>query len=124
MNIRLTRPPQQNASALEWQQWWERLWRLVLPSATTSGDAAATIPAGSTYHGVTALSAGRSLTLPLTTGVVDGQELVIQDESNAAAAHTITLLAGAGDTLKGPSTITTNYGRRRLFKREATWYSA
>jgi hypothetical protein len=124
MNARLTRPPQQNSSKAEWQQWAELLWRVVLPAASVSGDANATIPSTSTYHGVTALTAGRNVTLPSTGDVPDGAPLVVQDESNAAGAHTITLLAAAGDTIKGTSTISSNYGRRALYKRAKVWYSA
>lgn len=123
MNNFLPQPPD-IAAALELPRWLGLLWNYVRPSASTSGDAAASIPSGSTYHGVTALTAPRTLTLPPTRSVPDGSELVVQDESAAAGTHTITLAAAAGDTAAGAATISSNRGRRVAIKRATTWWIA
>lgn len=112
----------------EWQQWFDLLFKYmentVLRSAT-SGDAVATLLANQGYHGVTALSAPRTLTLPDAEGLEDGHMVIIQDESGAAGTHTITVAAGTSDTLNGASTITANYGRLTVIKRGSNdWYGA
>jgi len=123
MNNFLPQPPGLSA-ALELPRWLGLLWNYVRPSASTSGDTAASIPSGSTYHGVTALTAPRTLTLPPCSNVPDGSTLVIQDESAAAGTHTITLAAAGADTAAGATTITTNRGRRTAIKRVTTWWIA
>jgi len=123
VNNFLPKPPD-IAAALELPKWLGLLWDHVRPAVSTSGDAAASIPSSSNYHGVTALTAPRTITLPPTRNVPDGSQLVIQDESAAAGAHTITLAADSGDTASGATTITTNKGRRVAIKREKTWWIA
>lgn len=130
MSIPLPNPPYVPETPLEVARWFETLVRKVRGQVSTSGDAAATIPSASTYHGVTALSAPRTLTLPdaSTAGTLtDGDELIVQDESGSAGAQTITIAAAGTDTINGGAsvTITTAYGRRRLIRRGAgKWFSA
>lgn len=111
-NLSLPKPPIIGSSDTEWAQYWEKVWRYLVPERSTSGDAAATIPTGSSYHGVTALTAARILTLPPASDYLEALPLTIQDESAAAGTYTITLSASAGDTLVGLNTITSNNGRR------------
>jgi hypothetical protein len=115
----LPNPPKGNASPIEREQWEERLARFVRPLVATSGDADADISSNTTYHGVTALSAPRDLTLPPSERVSDAQEILIQDESGAAGSHTITIETQGTDTVNGASsvTISSNYGRKRIVKR-------
>jgi hypothetical protein len=114
----------------EWQSWFERLFRYVentVLRGTTSGDAAATILPNQSYHGVTALTAGRTLTLPATSSLEDNHLLIIQDESGSGGTHTITIQRAGSDTINGATnvTITSNYGRRTLIKSGAgKWFSA
>jgi hypothetical protein len=125
VNFPLPPPPLQNASKEQWDQWFQALSRFVRPQASTSGDAGAVIPSGSTYHGVTGpLTAGRTLTVPPTASVPDGASLVVQDESGNAGTHNLTLQASAGDTLLGSAVINSNYGRKVLAKRGAKWFAA
>jgi len=117
------------AQWVEWQQWFDRLFKYInntVLRGTTSGDAAATIKADQSYHGITAISAARTITLPLTSGLDDNHLLIIQDESGAAGSFTITIAAGVGDLINGAAsvTITTNYGRRTLIKSSSRkWFS-
>jgi len=127
MAIKFPPPPKNPLDLNEWALWYETLWRRVRGLVVTTGDAAATIGSGETYHGVTALTAGRILTLPPANSLQDGDELIIQDESGAAGTHTITISRAGSDTINGSTsvTITSNYGRRRLIKRgSGAWYSA
>ncbi len=124
MGIPFPPPPREKKDERQFEQWIETAWRYVRPSCTTSGDAPATIPDGATYHGVTALGAPRTITLPEAKTMLDGESIVIQDESGLAGTHTITVAAAAGDTLNGSVTIASNYGRRTVIKRGAAlWYS-
>lgn len=115
-------PPREKFNEQQLQQWLEQVWRWVRPRTSTSGDAAASIPNDSTYHGVTALTAGRILTLPKSSEVTDGMELVIQDESGAAGTHNITIAPQGSDVLRGATTISSNYGRRLIIKRGTAFY--
>lgn len=126
MNVFLAPPPTQNANADEWVQWYEILHKLLIPARTTSGDAAATIPTASTYHAVTALTMPRTITLPPAKDYLEGLALVIQDESGAAGTHNITISRAGSDTVNGGAsvTISSNYGRRTLFRTGSTWFSA
>lgn len=125
MNNILSKAPKSVDIPVEVDLWFEQLWYSVTPECSTSGDAAATIPSGSNYHGVTALSSPRTLTLPSSDKLKDGQSLIIQDESGAAGTHTISFAAASGDNIYGGTTITTNYGRRTCIKRgKGKWYCA
>lgn len=120
-------PPPRSGSETEWEQYTETTYRYIKGSVATSGDAAETLSGGTTYHGVTALSAPRTLTLPAASDLSDGDELVVQDESGAAGTHTITIARAGSDTINGATsaTITSNYGRKRLIKRGAgQWFSS
>ncbi len=120
-------PPPKRGSETEWEQYAETTYRYIKGSVATSGDEAAVINAGSTYHGVTELSAPRTLTLPPASDLSDGDEIVIQDESGGAGTYTLTITRAGTDTVNGTNsvTITTNYGRRRLIKRGAgKWFSS
>jgi alcohol dehydrogenase YqhD (iron-dependent ADH family) len=121
MNNILPTPPKQGASENQWQQWYESLWKKVSASIGTSGDAAATISSGTTYHGVTALTAGRILTLPAASALQDGDVIIVQDETGDAAAHNITIATAGTDTVNGAASVslTTNYGRKTIVKRGA-----
>lgn len=127
MNITLPSPPQQNEFSVEERTWRETLYRYVRPNCTTSGDAAASIPSSSTYHGVTALSAPRILTLPSSDQLRDGEQIIVQDESGDAGTHNITIARAGSDAINGSNSvdITTDYGRCVLIKRgSGNWYSA
>lgn len=125
MAIRFPQPPRDLKNEAEVSAWLENLWNKVRGSVVTTGDAAATIGSGETYHGVTALTAPRTLTLPLASNMQDGDEIIIQDESGSAGAQTITIAAAGTDTLYGANTITAAYGRRRIIKRgTGKFYSA
>lgn len=119
MNIALHPPPREMADQVSWQQWTENLWRFVSNSVQTSGDANATISSGTTLHGVTSLTAPRTLTLPEAAKLSDGDMLVVQDESGSAGTHAITIQRQGTDTINGGTsiTITTNFGRRTFIKR-------
>ena len=131
----IIRPPvtqlTQDALWTEWQLWFQRVFdyieNAVLRTAT-SGDAAATIKIGEGYHGVTAISAARVLTLPLVASLEDGYTIVVQDESGSASGgNTITVTAAGSDTINGGTTavISSAYGRVTLIKSgTAAWYSA
>lgn len=123
MNVFLPPPPKQNSNQAEWEYWYETLYKLLVPSRSTSGDAAATIPTGSSYHGVTALTSGRTLTLPPAKDYLEALPLVVQDESGSAGTYTITISAAGSDTIAGSNTITTNYGRRTLYRTGTKWFS-
>jgi len=111
----------------EWQQWFDLLFKYVentVLRSDVSGDAAATILRNQSYHGVTALTAPRTITLPSASSIEDGHMLIIQDESGSAGSQTITIAPASGDTLTGTSSITSNNGRAVLIKRGvSTWYS-
>lgn len=127
MAEKLPKPPMISDSDLRWSQWFDRLWRKVVGKVITTGDAAATIGAAETYHGVTALTAGRNLTLPSANDLRDGDQVVVQDESGAAGTHNITITRVGSDTINGGTSvsISTNYGRRVLIKRGfGKWFSA
>jgi len=91
----------------------------VRASASSSGDADATIPSSSNYHGVTALTAGRTLTLFDVNLLDDGEPFVVQDESGSAGTHNITIQRAGAQTINGTTsvTISSNYGRKTFFKR-------
>lgn len=117
MPISVPKPPQGKFDGLEWLRWAETMWRRVMGEVSTSGDAAHTLPAACTYHGVTALTAPRTLTLPSASFLRDGDWIVIQDESGSAGTHNITIAASGSDTVSGTVTISSNYGRRTIIKR-------
>jgi hypothetical protein len=125
MSIRVTRPPT-SGSQLEMQQWLLALYNRVIGKVDFSGDADAEIASTTTYHGVTALTAARTLTAPATSDMQDGDTCVVQDESGQAGSHTITIQAQGADTINGASsvTITTNFGRKTLVKRGPGEYFA
>jgi hypothetical protein len=127
MPRRLSPPPAAAASDEQKQRWMDEAWRFMQPQIATSGDAAATISSNTTYHGVTALSAGRTLTLPDSSDMLDGQEIIVQDESGAAGTYNITIASSGSDTVNGGSSVSiaANYGRRRIIKHGAgKFYSA
>lgn len=125
MAIRLPKSPRNFNDEPGLIQWFENLWNYVTGTVATTGDAAATLGSGETYHGVTALTAPRTLTLPPSAQMQDGDEIIIQDESGSASTQTITIATQGSDSLYGSNTITTAYGRRRVIKRGAgKFYSA
>jgi len=127
MAIRFPQPPRDLTNLKEVSQWLENLWNRVRGFVVTTGDVAASIGSGETYHGVTALTAARILTLPLSESMQDGDEIIIQDESGSAGTYTITIQRQGLDTVNGGTsvTITSNYGRKRIIKRgSGKFYSA
>jgi hypothetical protein len=127
MAIKLPPLPRGVKLDIELQIWLETLWQRVRGNVTTSGDADHSIGSGVTYHGVTALSAGRTLTLPDASLLQDGEEIVIQDESGDAGTHNITIVRQGTDTINGVSSvdITSDFGRLRVIKRgPGEYYSA
>ena len=124
MALNLQPPPQNPALSAEEAQWREALWRRVTGSPDTSGDEAYEIKSSTTYHGVTALTAGRTLTLPPSKKMRDGDEILIQDESGDAGTFTITISAQGSDSILGTATISSDYGRRLVIKRgDGKYYS-
>lgn len=120
----LTEPPKSTTSIVEWATYFFRLFRHVRTwtfVTEASGDAAATISAGVGYHGVTALTAGRTITLPASADLDDGRAILIQDESGAAGTYNITVIPQGSDTVNGGSSavISSNYGRLTVVKRVA-----
>lgn len=127
MAILLPPPPRQGASLLQWEQWWETLWRRVRPATQLVSGAAATIGTGSTYVGVTPAVGGTTLTLPVASSLQDGDEIIVQDEAGDAGAKNITIASAGSDTINGAASvvISGNYGRKVLIKRGAgTFFSA
>ena len=125
--IPLPPPPKQQASPIEWEKWYETIWRYVRPSVQFVADTAASVGSGSTLVVVTSLSAPRTLTLPATSLLRDGDEILFIDGSGAAGTHTITIARAGSDTINGGAsvTITANYGRRSLRKAgEGKFFSA
>lgn len=129
----IVRPPVEELAKgtlwVQWQAWFDRLFKYIentVLRSVTSGDAAATISSNQSYHGVTALTAPRTITLPPTSKLEDGHLLVIQDESGSAGSQTITIAATTGDTVNavGSVQISSSYGRRVLIKRGTGWFSA
>ena len=126
MAVRLP-PPPKTLSISEFTLWFESLWRRVSGNIVVTGDAVATIGSGETYHGVTALTAGRTLTLPSASDLQDGDSIVIQDESGSAGTYAITIQRAGTDTINGGAsvTISSNYGRKTIIKRgTGKFYSA
>lgn len=124
--INLPKPPYAKADPIEWEQWYNSLWQYVTPQYVQSGDENANIGKGETYHGVTALTAGRTLTLPPANNMKNGENIVVQDESGAAGTHNITIAASGTDTINGAASvsISTNYGRLTFYKSgDGTWFS-
>lgn len=117
MAIKLPGIPKVLKLDVELQRWLETMWEYVRPSVVTTGNTNASIGSGETYHGVTALTSGRTLTLPSASDMQDGDIIIIQDESGSAGTHTITIQASGSDTVSGTTTINTNYGRRTVIKR-------
>lgn len=112
-----------------WSTWFRDLFerlKVVRGDVSTSGDENATISPNVYYHAVTALTAGRTLTLPATADCEDGHTLTIQDESGAAGSFAITIQRAGSDTVNGSTStsISSNYGRRVLIKRGTGWFSA
>lgn len=129
MSLRLEQPPKQYASNEERERWFHTLWLVVKDfrrHPTTSGDAADSIPPEASYHGVTALTAPRTLTLPLAADLGEGREIMVQDESGAAGTHAITIQRAGSDTINGATSVTinTNYGRKVIVKRNGKYFAA
>jgi len=128
MALVFPKPPKQNASQIEWEQWFEKLYlrlRLfLLTGHETSGDSNSTISANVSYHGVTALTTGRTKTLPAASDLTDGHVLIVQDESGSAGSNNITISRAGTDTINGSTSvsISTNYGRATLIKRGSGKY--
>lgn len=106
---------------VRWDTWFFRLYEFVKDRVRgeTTGDENATLGSGETYHGVTSLSAPRTVTLAGVGDLRDGQQVVIQDESGLAGTHTITV-----SPVTGVSTITTNHGRLTVYKSGSTYFGA
>lgn len=121
MNISLPPQPKQGASPTEWEQWYESLWRYVRPKVASSGDANATIASSTTLHSVTALTASRTLTLPATSKLQDGDTVTVMDESGSAGTYPIVIQRAGTDTINGLTSvrIATGYGAKTLTKRGA-----
>lgn len=129
--IILEQPPKQGSSPLQWDAWIQKAWLYMKQIASwelvseTSGDADATVSASVSYHGVTALTAPRTKSLPAASSVPENRMIIIQDESGAAGAHTITVQRQGSDTVNGATsaTITTNYGRLTVIKRNGKYFA-
>ena len=77
------------------------------------------------YIAVTALTAGRTITLPAIAAMAAGAVLVIKDESGAATTYDITIDGNASETIDGAGTlvIDANYGSARLIARGTAWFT-
>ena len=132
MAIDLLQPPNSDPKTEweQWRHWFNLLWHFAKDTVLrpeTSADAAATITKNQSYHGVTALTASRTLTLPAASDLEDGHIIYVQDESGAAGTYNVVIQRAGSDTVNGGTSvsITSNYGRAVLIKRgSGAWYSA
>jgi len=126
MAINLPPPPREDSSPQQWQQWYESLWRKVNPAVAVTNDANDTISNGTTYQAVINLTAPRTLVLPASDDLRDGDEIIVQDESGLAASHNITISRSGTDTVNGGTsvTISANYGRKTVVKRGSAFFAA
>lgn len=98
----------------------------ILAVTETSGDVASAISDTVSYHGVTALTAARTKTLPATSAMADGDVLIVKDESGAAGTYNITVARAGSDTIDGQTSVVigTNYGSVILIKNGAgKWFT-
>lgn len=74
--------------------------------------------------GVTDTSAPRTITLPAASGLA-GKQIIIKDESGAAATNNITIDGNASESIDGAATalISTNYGALRLYCDGSNWFT-
>ena len=126
MAIKFPPPPKDLKNAEETIQWLLTCYNFVRGSIQLVNDAAATIGSGTTYVGVTALTAPRTLTLPDSSLLQDGDKIVVQDESGGAGTHAITIVRSGTDTINtiSSTTITSNNGRKTIIKRGTGTYFA
>lgn len=78
--LQLPEPPIQSEDFAEWQQWFQKLFarlRVLKSKVSSSADVDATVAPNVSYHGVTSLSAPRTLTLPAVANLEDGHRLVV-----------------------------------------------
>lgn len=84
-----------------------------------------TISATDYLVGVTSLSYAPLIGLPLPSLVGAGKSFIIKDEAGGAATTTITISSAGEKNIDGSSTttITTNYGAKRLYSDGSQWLS-
>lgn len=122
-------PPRVTAESLEnWghmiaQTLNESLMRVYIP-VTKRVAVAHTVLPRETYIGVTSTAAPRTITLP--EKMVDGDIIVVKDESGGAGANNITVTrGGSSDTIDGATTsvISANYGSVRVqYNGAGAWF--
>jgi len=72
----------------------------------------------------TALTAARSLTLPIASLFPVGKELLVKDESGAAATYNITIVPTSG-TIDGAANkvVNANYGKACVYSSGSAWFT-
>ena len=80
--------------------------------------------AGETIIGVTDTAAPRTITLA-TADTVEGQVMIIKDESGAAGTNNITVATQAAETIDGVASvdITVNHGVLRVYSDGTNWFT-
>lgn len=89
-----------------------------------SSTAASVNSARETIIGVTSTAAPRTITLD-TDDVIDGNIIIVKDESGGAGANNITVDTEGAETIDGAASITisVNYGVARLYSDGSNWFS-
>lgn len=89
-----------------------------------TATAASANTAGETIVGVTDTTTPRTITLD-TDDVVDGQIMIIKDESGGAGSNNITIDTEGTETIDGAASvvITVNYGVLRVYSDGTNWFS-
>lgn len=130
MAIELIEPPKEANTIDGFLAWFQRLYLFVRNTqlrVATSGDENASINKDTGFHGVTSLTASRTLTLPDSSQLEDGRVIEVQDQSGNAGTHNIVIQRSGSDTVNGATSvsITSNYGRMRLAKNgEGSFFAA
>lgn len=92
---------------------------------TLVNDAAYSILVTDSYVGYTALSAGRTATLPAIASVTQGTIITLKDEAGGAGTNNLTLKGNGSENIDGANTsvISTNYGKVSVIARGTKWHT-
>jgi hypothetical protein len=99
-------------------------WNPGTINRTTVNDAGYAVISSDYLVAYAALTAARTVTLPGAAGMAN-REIIIKDESGAAATFNITVNVTAGGTIDGASSkvISTNYGLIELYSNGSQWFT-
>ena len=91
---------------------------------TEVNDAAYTVLSTDRLVVVTALTAGRTLTLP-TAASMKNRMLLFKDESGAATTYDITIDGASSETIDGAANVVidANYGTKRIYSNGTAWFT-